>query len=454
MRQASQCASLTHYNSQMSQRVYELRKSRRLHFVRESSGEIAFAFKCVCLVTFILVGSATCALCQNTAVPELKSLYESHQWFALRDESKPVPLPPFYHGAVDAAFNDLPSAQKYLEAVITSSPHSSDAYEAHELLATLYFRNGLYREALAHLEFMMAEKPSAEDVRNMLPLFASFSGGGDQDLVTKRVSSITMQQGTEGFYLPFAINGKEGAYAFDTGANFSVMSDSEAARLGLNVQTVETHVDDSSGGKVGLRVAVAKDFEIGGLHLKNVAFAVLPDSQEPFKELPVGNRGLIGIPVLLAMKSFQWEPSGTFTLGQATKHRNIASSNLCFDESFPVTQASFQGKPLELTVDTGAQRTVLGPPFAKEFASLVKNSGANEKHTLTGVAGSSSYDSVLLPSLTMSVGGHDVTLSPAHVLTKESSDTSSWAAGNLGIDLLNQAHSIAFDFGAMTMELQ
>src|SRR5271155_3072650 len=107
--------SLRHYNLQMSPRVYELQKSSCLHFVRKSRVETAFAFKCVCLVTFILVGSATCALCQNTAVPELKSLYESHQWFALRDESKRVALPPFYHGAVDAAFNDLPSAQKYLE---------------------------------------------------------------------------------------------------------------------------------------------------------------------------------------------------------------------------------------------------------------------------------------------------------------------------------------------------
>jgi hypothetical protein len=298
---------------------------------------------------------------------------------------------------------------------------------------------------------MMAEKPSAEDVRNMRPLFASFSSNGDQTLVERNISSVMMQRGT---HLPFAINGKEGAYAFDTGANFSVMSDSEAARLGLEVQQVGTHIGDSSGGNIGLRVAVAKDFVIGGLHLRNVAFAVLPDSQEPFKELPVGNRGLIGIPVLLAMKSFQWEPSGAFTLGRTTKRRDIASSNLCFDESFPVTQAWFQGQPLELTVDSGAQRTVLGPPFAKDFAFLLKSSGENETHKLTGVAGSSSYDSVLLPSLTMKVGGRDVTLSPAHVLTKISSDTSSWAAGNLGIDLLNQAHVIFFDFNAMTMKLR
>jgi hypothetical protein len=59
------------------------------------------------------------------------------------------------------------------------------------------------------------------------------------------------------------------------------------------------------GGTIGLRVAIVENFAIGGLRLKNAAFAVLPDSQEPFKDLPDGSRGLIGIPVLLAMEAFQ-----------------------------------------------------------------------------------------------------------------------------------------------------
>jgi predicted aspartyl protease len=367
---------------------------------------------------------------------------------------KQPPVPAFYRGAVDATFNDLPSAQKQLEAVITSAPRSPDAYEAHQALATLYFRNGLYREALTQVDSMIAERPSAEDTGNMRPLFEGFGSQGDQTLVERDTSSVMMQRGREGLYLPLTINGKEGAYAFDTGANFSVMSEAEALRLGLDVHQVGTHIGDSSGGTIGLRVAIVENLAIGGLRLKNVAFAVLPDSQEPFKDLPDGKRGLIGIPVLLAMEAFQWEPTGKFTLGLPTKSRDLNSSNLCFDGSFPVTQAWFQEKPLQLTVDTGAQLTVLGPPFAKDFAALLKSSGQNETHKLTGVAGSSSYDSVLLPSVTMKVGGHEVTLSPAHVLTKASSDTSSWAAGNLGIDLLSQAATISFDFKAMTMKLQ
>ena len=100
-----------------------------------------------------------------------------------------------------------------------------------------------------------------------------------------------MERGTEGLYRPLTINGKECAYAFDTGANFSVMSEAEASRLGLDVHQVGTRIGDSSGGQIGRRVAIVENFVVGGLHLKNVAFAVLPDSQEPFKDLPDGKRG-------------------------------------------------------------------------------------------------------------------------------------------------------------------
>jgi hypothetical protein len=79
---------------------------------------------------------------------------------------------------------------------------------------------------------------------------------------------------------------------------------------------------------------------------------------------------------------------------------------------------------------------------------------SQESHELTGVGGSSAHDSVLLPSVTLKVGGHEVSLKPAHVLVKQSSDTSSWAAGNLGMDLLNQAQTVTFDFHAMTLRLE
>lgn len=390
---------------------------------------------------------------QSVPASQLQVLYESHQWFALRDATSDGKAPIFYRAATEAAFNRIGPAQKHLNLIIKTAPHSDNAYEAHELLASLYFRNGLYGKAFIQIDDLLAEKPNAEDVKNMRPLFGALSKS-DQVVLRKRASTVQMRLEDGNIYLPITVDGKEASYVFDSGANFSIMSESEAKRLGLPVRKLDTQLGDSSGAQFGARIAVAKDVVVGGLHLKNVAFGVLSDTHEPFVELPEGKRGILGIPVLLAMQTLRWQSRGTFAFGFAPKHRVLSAANLSFDESFPVTQVIFQHKPLVFTLDTGATHTVLSPPFAKEFSDLLKASGQEESHELTGLGGSASREAVLLPSVVLRVGGRDVSLKPAHVLVKQSSDTSGWAAGNLGMDLLNEAETITVDFHAMTLSLE
>lgn len=58
----------------------------------------------------------------------------------------PASYPALYRGAVAVAFNDIAAAEKILHAVIRSEPRSDQARQAHDLLGSLYFRNGRYRE--------------------------------------------------------------------------------------------------------------------------------------------------------------------------------------------------------------------------------------------------------------------------------------------------------------------
>ena len=404
-------------------------------------------------LVFCLVLPLAACFARSNSEAQWRSLYEARQWFALRDAIKEAGVPPFYRGATDAAFNQIRPAQKYLQAVIRAAPHSQDAYAAHELLASLYFRNGIYSKAFLQIEAMLTEKRTAEDVKNMRPLFQALSQS-DQSVFRRRASTLPLRIEEGNLYLPFTIGGKQASYVLDTGANFSLLSESEANRLGLLIRNVNTEIGDSSGAHIGMRVAIAKDLLLGNLHLGNVAFGVLPDTQPPFAGLPVGRRGLLGIPVLLAMRTVRWQPKGSFAFGFRPKPKHFQRANLCFEQSFPVTQVGFQHTELDFTLDTGAVHSILSPPFAQRFPDLLKTSGQKEAHQLTGVGGSSSYESVLLPAVTLQVGGQAISLKPAHVLLRQSSDTSSWAAGNLGMDLLNQASTITIDFHAMMLSLQ
>lgn len=383
----------------------------------------------------------------------VRSLYEGHHWFALRSLVMRGGISGFYRGAVECAFNRPKAAKEDLGAVIRNAPHSADAYEAHSLLAGLYLRSGQFREALAEADAMLAERPGAEDAKNVKPLFSALSQFPDQRVVQKQISTVAMHIKDGNLFVPLKVNGTGASYIVDTGFSTSAVSESEAVRLGLAIHDISTKTDSMTGAPVSVRVAVADNLNIGHIQLANVAFLVYPDKQPPFDELPAGERGILGIPILLALETIRWTPDATFTVGWPTKAGAMGQENLCFEGAFPVVQIGFRHSVLDFTVDTGAQNTDLYQAFANTFSDLVK-SGKRESHKLTGVGGSANVDAVILPSVTLRIGGHDVLLRPAHVLLQKSSGTSGMFEGNLGMDLLNQAHTITLNFQSMTLSLE
>jgi|SRR5580700_477264 predicted aspartyl protease len=69
---------------------------------------------------------------------------------------------------------------------------------------------------------------------------------------------------------------------FDTGAELSVLTESEAKRFGLREHQASVQVGDVNGTLVKRRIAVADELAIGSNLIKHVAFLVLPDDQPPF----------------------------------------------------------------------------------------------------------------------------------------------------------------------------
>jgi hypothetical protein len=61
----------------------------------------------------------------------------------------------------------------------------------------------------------------------------------------------------------------------------------------------------------------------------------------------------------------------------------------------------------------------------------------------------------LLPSIALQIGGKgkDVRLTPAHVFVANGVGGGTMWAGNLGNDLLNQAHAITLDFRPMSLRM-
>jgi tetratricopeptide (TPR) repeat protein len=388
------------------------------------------------------------ALAQRSTV-ELKSLYKEHRWFELRDAIAGNAGTPFYRGAVECAFSQLDKCETDLHKVADSRLDVKEAVEAHRILISAYFRMGKYHAALQEADALLALDPTDSDTKGDYPLLQLLGQSADQLVRRKGDSVLKIQE----HGLPVLINARSASYWFDTGANLSVISESEARRVGLLTRTVESNVGVMTGAKVRFRVAVADRVELGNFQLENVAFLVFPDDQQPFNSLPQESRGLLGMPVLLALGQVSFGPDRHFVITPKEMNTSVTRQNMCFDGKNPIALLEYDNRQLSFTLDTGASNTDLYPRFAAAFPELLQR-GKRRSSKMEGVGSTEELNSVVLPNLRLTIDGFSAVLKPATVLLKENGESSKFFYGNLGIDLLMQPRRTTLDFTTMRLSIQ
>ena len=352
----------------------------------------------------------------------LKELYEGHQWFRLREAVLAAPNPPlFYRAVVALAFHDDDGADRMFQEVIRAAPDSWEAGEAERLAPAFGVRSG----RASHLS---VAKPRACRIRY------SMIGGN--------------------LHIPLTINGRKVKYLLDTGAVTSVVSESEARRLGLEMHNLdETVTDGATGGKIPLRHAgIARRLSIGSTVLRNAMFFVFPDDTFFFKGRVPGENGIIGLPEIQALGTVRWDADGNFDIGFPSAPLQTAKPNLAFEDGRVVVEVGFEGHRLIFGLDTGAVDSGLYVSFRNQFPELVNASGEKRKRTGGGASGTVEYDAIILPELRLHAGGLETLLRPVSLNLNE--DLGSGHDGGFGLDLLNQARVVTFDFRAMRLTLE
>jgi hypothetical protein len=195
---------------------------------------------------------------------------------------------------------------------------------------------------------------------------------------------------------------------------------------------------------------VADELVVGGVRLKNVSFTVLPDEGEPWSLLPLGRRGLIGIPVILAFRTLRWAQDGTVRIGERPAPFDVRKANLMFDNDHLAVSVRLKGRTVFGAVDTGAEGTDLFRELAVQFPSILE-SGSKGSTQVRGIGGAESYASVTLPEITFEIGGIQAILRSKDVLMNRGIRS---YIGNFGLDIFQQGLAFKFDFTAMRLELE
>jgi hypothetical protein len=389
---------------------------------------------------------------------DIESLYDSHDWFGLRDAVRARKAPAFYRGAVASAFGDLQGAREQFGSVIKSAPKSHRAYQSHNMLAYLYSRTAQYRRALKEIEQMLSIRPDNASDQAGLRLYTALCQSLDQSVTERGHSKLRYELKIGSPFVSVSVNGKSVKYMFDTGLNISMMSESEAKRLGLTFYQIPTDVSKIEGSsgvqpQANYQIAIAEQVSVGAFHLSHVPFLVTSDSQEPWTDLQQGERGALGIAVLQAFRSLRFGQDGTLEINLRLKNLT-AQPNLCFEKASPIVEAGFARKKLRLVLDTGAAESHLSIRFASEFAALVTKSVQKDVRDIHGIDGSRQVEAATLQELRLQLGGGYTLLRPAQVLLGRTNPDLDDFHGVLGWDLLSQARSITLDFESMALALE
>ena len=401
------------------------------------------------LILLVLLASsfAQSADLDDSAV---RPMLEAHQWFELRHAVTTGKSPALYRGLVAAAFNDIARAEREFRVAIRSGADGDQQYAAQEALFDASFRNGLYRRAAIEAKKKWALKPEEAPPDGETTLVRLFEQLPDLIVVSRKPAAVAYTTWSGGqMVTPLMING-QGPFCARQRHEHVCISEAGAKRLGMRVSANEVAFTGVTGSSApGGHTAVADRLKVGGTDFRNVPFLVVPDIAGKLMDYPVEERGILGLPVMLAIQTFRWNREHRLELGfNSPGGRRVA--NLCFDGTEPMVEVTVESRRVAFVLDTGGAHSAAWPVFVKHFPALLQEAKKGSQE-LIGLSGAAQVDAAIMPELRMMVANIPIVLRPAPVLLATTEGASNWHYGTIGMDLLKQAEEVTLDFKAMTL---
>lgn len=417
---------------------------------------------------------STTSVCHAGDFPSnksLKILIDSGEYFQFRDAfDKKLREEPhgrmvsnedyYYYSWYYFLFNKPAGSNLSIETLMKKEMNLSDSLVA-ELLE-IHFQNDLrlfdYKKADSICNILLFRFPSVMDkatleaTRNAGEITAALKNvpaqtierKGDLDLKYNRdmVSLIR---------IPVSINGKSEHFVFDTGANLSVLSESEAKKMGVKILDVNFDVTSSSRSAVQSKMGVADKIEIGNVIFRNVVFIILPDKSLSFLGGLYKIKGIIGLPVIAQLGEIQ-----------ITKNKHLFSPaspsesdlrNLGLNGNTPFVNVNFFGSYHPYIFDTGAATGILGGKFYSNYSDSLKNTKSSSGH-VGGAGGVQKISIVKISHLNYELANQKGMLKRSMIQLDGSSEAIGDYYGIVGEDIFKHWDVMTINFDQMFVLLK
>ena len=414
---------------------------------------------------FAIAGSLAAWSAEPPAdLQRLARLYEDSRYFELRDalallRDDPAPDLEFFRATVDQVFNRLEPAVSRLRRFLAAAekgPVRMLNKEAGVLLADAYRRLGRYREAAAALRRVLdrfgpvLDEEERANIEKQAGLLASLAGVPPQRVEIPADTAIRMTDRQ----FPVRAGGRTFFVGYDTGANLSVLYESMAAELGVPLYGPAIKVQTGTGRWIEGRAGVLAEMRLGPIVFRHVVVLILPDRffRSAKSRSGVDRRGLLGAPVLEALREFTETAAGEFLVPARPQARPV--ENMCFSGFMPVVEAIHRGARIRLCLDTGATTTVLYLPFYRRHRGEINARARPREITVGGVGDSRRVTVRVLDEFDFRAGGRDMAMRRVLVQTEATHADTRHFHGTLGNDLLSQCSRMTLNFVSMSFILE
>lgn len=237
-------------------------------------------------------------------------------------------------------------------------------------------------------------------------------------------------------------------FAFDTGAEFSVIVESLARKYGVKIFEDKVRVGTATSkiveGHMGL-----SDIKLGNIELKNVVFLVLSDSLLTFNNGLYVIKGIIGFPVIYAFKEFTIKDDEVFLVS----HKNQKS----IDRNFAIYGQSIRirvianNDTLPFLFDSGNTSTNLSSSFFARYKNEIIGKCKKENVETGGAGGMVKTEAFIFDSIAISAGNSILTMHSIKIYPEESMSYDKFVYGSFGQDYINKFSEMNMNFTTMNI---
>ena len=426
------------------------------------------------ILLICLIPAVTYSQGSSAEVNFLNSLYNEKQFFKLKKqviEMKDVlndRQKLYYNSLIDNAFNDPGASNAGIDKLLKENPDElTDSMKVNLYNCRVINSVNLfdYKDSFEAVEILlskykpMIEEKELKDYENSAQIFKAGFTLAPQTVEIKGDTKMKTKKDLAGLVnIKAEVNGMEEEFIFDTGANFSTVSESFAKKLGLIFLEGKLDVGTATSIEVSSKLAYAKSLKIGNLTYGNVLFLVLPDEALSFAGGMYVINGIIGFPVIKEMKEIHLSDGEIFI---PAKPGSSSNSNLALNGFIPVIEtyvssAFANSDTLVFSFDTGAKKTMMYYSYYEKYKSLIDGKYEPTDIKFGGAGGEETLKGFKINDLNFRIFNENTTLKNVSLLSEKikDKDNDKYIGGNLGGDFFNSFKTMIINFEDMFVQFE